>query len=314
MSKLNISLKLLAAMLASAVASHASINIETVYVGDAGNLADSTGYGAVSYDYHVGTYEVTNAQYVSFLNAKAKSDPNNLHKSDWAANSNYGIERLGSDGNYSYQPKTGMANKPVAFVTFWDAARFSNWLTNGQGAGDTESGIYSLTTLGIADNTVTRNQAAWNAGGVAIANEDEWYKAAYYDQSLNSGAGDYWLYATQQASGELTTADANYGKPSGGVVTEVGSFAGKDSYYGTYDQVGNVYEWNESIMGSTQRLLRGGSWSAALASTGRNPGGVTGESGEVGFRVASLELIPEPSKYALLLGIASLAIVARRRL
>src|SRR4030095_13453152 len=31
--------------------------------------------GPVAYSYNIGTYEVTTAQYVEFLNAKAKSDP-----------------------------------------------------------------------------------------------------------------------------------------------------------------------------------------------------------------------------------------------
>ena len=31
-----------------------------------------------------------------------------------------------------------MGNKPVNYVSFWDAARFANWLTNGQGSGGTE--------------------------------------------------------------------------------------------------------------------------------------------------------------------------------
>jgi len=33
--------------------------IETVPVGNLGNAADSTGYGAVDYAYNIGTYEVT---------------------------------------------------------------------------------------------------------------------------------------------------------------------------------------------------------------------------------------------------------------
>ena len=67
----------------------------------------------------------------------------------------------------------------------------------------------------------------------------------------------YWLYPTK--SNSITTAMANYD-----VVpfhtTDVGSYA-HPSPYGTYDQGGNVYEWNETISGST-RGLRGGMWGA----------------------------------------------------
>ena len=35
-------------------------------VGNPGNDADSTGYGAVDYSYNIGTYDVTVSQYVAF--------------------------------------------------------------------------------------------------------------------------------------------------------------------------------------------------------------------------------------------------------
>src|SRR5262245_29129643 len=50
-----------------------AVNIETVLVFNSGNAADVTGVGAVSYEYRIGKYEVTNSQYSEFLNAV---DPN----------------------------------------------------------------------------------------------------------------------------------------------------------------------------------------------------------------------------------------------
>ena len=58
---------LLAAGLLAASTASAAINIPTVLVGNAGNGADPLnsgsvpGIGAVSYDYHIGTHEVTNS-------------------------------------------------------------------------------------------------------------------------------------------------------------------------------------------------------------------------------------------------------------
>jgi formylglycine-generating enzyme len=55
----------------------ATVNIETVLVGNAGNAADTaTGslYGSVGYDYRIGTYEVKAVQYTAFLNAVAGVD------------------------------------------------------------------------------------------------------------------------------------------------------------------------------------------------------------------------------------------------
>ncbi|MEY3895678.1 MAG: hypothetical protein RLZZ214_1197, partial [Verrucomicrobiota bacterium] len=64
------SLFLLAAL---ALPATATVVIDYVPVGNAGNAADTTGYGAVSYAYQMGKYEVTNAQYAEFLNAKGQS-------------------------------------------------------------------------------------------------------------------------------------------------------------------------------------------------------------------------------------------------
>ena len=33
---------------------------------------------------------------------------------------------------------------PVNYVDFYDALRFANWMNNGQGNGDTETGAYTL--------------------------------------------------------------------------------------------------------------------------------------------------------------------------
>ena len=67
-------------------------------------------------------------------------------------------------------------------VTFWDSVRFTNWLHNGQptgaqGPSTTEDGAYTLTPAGIAANTIPRNPEAT----IFLPNEDEWYKAAYFD-------------------------------------------------------------------------------------------------------------------------------------
>jgi hypothetical protein len=42
-------------------------------------------------------------------------------------------------------------------------------------------------------------------------------------------------------------------------VTDGGAFSNSASFYGTYDQGGNVGEWNDVVIGCS-RGLRGGSW------------------------------------------------------
>ena len=127
----------------------ADISIPYVPVGDIGNPNDSTGFGAVSYGYAIGTYEVTSSQYTTFLNAVAKADPYGLYNTSMGSDLNVaGVSRSGISGSYTYSSLNG-GNKPIAYVSWFDAARFVNWMQNGQPtgaqvAGTTETGTYNL--------------------------------------------------------------------------------------------------------------------------------------------------------------------------
>lgn len=284
-----------------------SITITTVPVGNPGNAPDSTGYGAVAYAYNIGATEVTNAQYAAFLNSVASTDTYNLYNPSMAGFQG-GIARSGSPGSYTYSAVSGRASNPVNHVSFWDAARFSNWLHNGQPIGPqnsntTEDGAYTLTPGGISANTVTRN-AGWQW---AVTSENEWYKAAYHQPAgLGGDIDDYWLYPTSTNS--ITTAQANYNSPVSNS-TPVASYAA--NFYGAFDMGGNVAEWNEASTPAS-RTLRGGSFvsfnSNDLRATSRLGAGPAGENLNVGFRVVQ---VPGPSVYALLMIGGMLA--ARRR-
>jgi formylglycine-generating enzyme required for sulfatase activity len=93
----------------------------------------------------------------------------------------------------------------------------------------------------------------------------------------------------------------------------VGAYTGSASPYGTYDQGGNVFEWNEQIVGDFSRGFRGGSWrntAGTLAAASKNSNFANDGSDYVGFRVATA--IPEPGTGLLVMaGLAGLA--ARRR-
>lgn len=99
-----------------------------------------------------------------------------------------------------------------------------------------------------------------------------------------------------------------------GDLTAVGSYTGSASPYGTFDQGGNVWEWNEAIVSTSTRGLRG--WSFLLggpsgpAASYRGFDGPSSEIINVGFRVAS---IPEPGTGLLVLtGLLGLAGSRRR--
>jgi formylglycine-generating enzyme required for sulfatase activity len=284
----------------------AQITIPTVPVGNPGNAADpATGglYGSVSYTYNIGTTEVTNAQYAAFLNAKAASDPFGLYNTNMAGTLG-GITRSGSAGSYTYATVSGRANNPVNYVSFWDATRFANWLNNGQGSGDTETGAYTLTSGGIGANSITRN-AGWQW---AVTSEDEWYKAAYHQPASAGGDSDnYWRYPTQ--GNTITTAQANYNNVIGNT-RPVGSYAA--NYYGTFDMGGNLFEWNEAIIFGSLRGLRGGSFLdsvTSLRADSRSIGTPSSENDIIGFRVSQ---VPGPGSVALL-AIGGVGALRRRR-
>ena len=148
--------------------------VEMVTVGNAGNVTDSTTYGAVPYEYSIGKYEVTLAQYAAFLNAVAATDTFGLYNASMATDLNIaGIMRSSSEP-YAYTV-IGDGARPVTYVNWFDAARFCNWLHNGrptgaQGAATTERGAYTMDGAVNGGLSITRNPGA----KVWIPNEDEW--------------------------------------------------------------------------------------------------------------------------------------------
>ena len=306
----NLLLSLLVASSATAV------TMDWTFVGDPGNAADSTGYGSVPYSYLIGTYEVTNAQYAEFLNAKAASDSLELYNTAMGFDGSFGggINRSGSSGSYAYTTVPGRENWPVIFVSLYDSVRFANWLSNGQGSGDTETGAYTLlggTATPGNGLTVTRNAGAT----FFLPSEGEWYKAAYYDPATSS----YFDYP-HGANAEIGCG----GGPTGancnnffGHVTDVGRYTLSASPYGTFDQGGNAWEWTETILTSSaqsDRVLRGADWgnspfilSAPFSRQQMRPG----DDSPGGFRLA---MVPEPSTGLLVIaGLLGFAVHRRGR-
>ena len=300
----------------------ADVTMDWVTVGNPGNANDSTGYGGVSNAYRISTYEVTAGQYTDFLNAVAATDTHGLYNESMDSSSDgCQITQNGTSGNYTYDfsgrpsgTEADWSNRPVNFVSWYDTLRFSNWLHNGQGAGDTEDGAYDM-SLG---SSVVRKAGAQ----VFLPTENEWYKAAYHK---NDGVtGNYFDYPTSSDStpgrdmSETTNPDnnANYhdsdyliGSPY--YRTEVGEFELSDSPYGTFDMGGNVSEWNEALIGM-DRGARGGAYydgSIYLHSTRQLIGGPHYKGSNLGFRVSS---VPEPATLSLLV-IGGLAMLRRKK-
>jgi len=314
----------------------AAVVIETVPVGNTGNTGEGSGAsyggagpdricGAVDYEYRIGKYEVTAGQYTAFLNAVAATDTYGLYNTSmWSSDYGCKIERTDTGGAYTYSVAPDWADRPVNYVSFWDACRFANWLHNGQptgaqGAGTTETGAYTLGGYyGHDGRTIQRNDDwTW-----AVTSEDEWYKAAYHKN--DGDTGNYFDYPTASdsvPSNDLTTPDGgnNANFSDGGYTigspfyrTSVGEFELSESPYDTFDQGGNVWEWNEAIIPGSYRGLRGGSFvydDHSLHAAFRGSTDPTGEIGNVGFRVSA---VPEPATMALL-ALGGIGILMRRR-
>ncbi len=118
--------------------------------------------GSVPYVYQMGTYDVTVAQYCQFLNSVAtQSDPYGLYNPSMATDyPTIAINQNGSAPSYSYTVAgidNQAANCPIFEISWGDAARFCNWLQNGQptsgteATGTTETGAYTLS--GATSNT-----------------------------------------------------------------------------------------------------------------------------------------------------------------
>jgi formylglycine-generating enzyme required for sulfatase activity len=291
--------------------------MDWVTVGDPGNACDvqSEGcFGAVASAYRISKFETTNAQYAEFLNTVAAADPNGLYNTRMGSDETFGgITRSGSSGSHSDSVKSGFADKPVTFISFYTSLRFVNWLHNGQGSGDTETGAYTITAGGITANTIIRNAGAT----IFLPSENESYKAAYYD-AVSTSYFDYPAGSDTQTTCTMPGAAANTANCFLAVfdLTDVGSYTGSASPNGTFDQGGNVWEYTDTIVSAGGRAMRGGSWFNAAIDTGASAQGqgspLADDNNNIGFRVA---MIPEPSTALLLAsGLAALAVGRRRRI
>jgi|GEM_PF-6454979 len=293
------------------------LGLDTVSIDDIGNAPlippGGSTVGGVSLPFRMGTFEVTIADYTVFLSAVAtRSDGSNslvvesLYDSRMLSDSNIaGITRTGSGtaiSPYAYFA-VGDGKKPISYVTWFNAARFSNWMHNGGSAtADIETGAYTLN--GALSGTIIRNPGAlwW------IPSHDEWFKAAYYKGGgLNSG---YWLFPTQsdalpENNASSGTNQANFKRlglfsvtqsdvfdVAQNYLTAVGTFVNSPSPYGTFDQGGNVEEWTDTVLSTSfgdSRITRGGAWNSGGLNNdvGTIPTALpTDRSSKVGFRLA----------------------------
>ncbi len=288
----------------------ADIVMETVVIGNPGNAGNvDDGHrpttGAVDYIFNIAKYEVTAGQYCEFLNAIAAADANGIYLPAYDINDmGCQITQNGESGSYTYDfsgrpsgTEADWVDRPMNYVPWYNALRFANWMHNGQPVGlqdasTTEDGVYDMSL----DTPERKSDATW-----VLPSEDEWYKAAFHK---NDGVtGNYFLYPTSSDtepsnavidpdpgnnatfwgdSGEGTTLGPPYWR------TPIGEHENTPSPYGTFDQGGNVWEWNEKVYES-YRGCRGGSfynWPVYMTTGPTTINWPAGGDYSFGFRVA----------------------------
>jgi formylglycine-generating enzyme required for sulfatase activity len=255
------------------------------FVPISGSTNPTSGYGIVNRDYRMGTYEITNDQWNRFA-------------------ASLGVPVTGSPVN-AYNKTSPFSGTNVPTGTSWyEAAQFVNWLNTSTG----HQAAYNFTgTQGTSDYTL----ALWSAEEAAGADLIYRHKDASY---ANASAGDL-------VDGKPDPAKWNYNVSAGSAPWDVGS-GGTAELNGTYDMMGNVKEWTESLyqypnQGQTiTRTVRGGAYSFDntylmsdnLGRIGTEPSSNWAES--TGFRVASV--VPEPATVCLL-GLGALSLIRRKK-
>jgi formylglycine-generating enzyme required for sulfatase activity len=275
-----------------------SFEIEFVTIGNPGNPPDTTDRpvtdGAVPYIYRIGKYEISEQM----------------------------IDKANTLGGLGITTDTRGPEKPATSVSWFEAARFVNWLNTSSGSTPAykfdNAGNFQLwqpTDSGYNEANLYRNSLA----KYFLPSLDEWHKAAYYDPV----SGNYYDYPTGSDSvpdGIDLVGDANFEAVFLDGANQLGpndiTNVGVLSPYATVGQGGNVREWLEiafdrrNTMADKQRMMRGGAWGdihTLLLAHNDGIGWVPSFQGNfVGLRVVSI--IPEPST-AVLFAIAVLQMV-----
>jgi len=315
----------------AALASNAlAVTFNWADIGNAGNPAYfgnpgfPGGVGSVSYNYRMSKTETTRGEFAEFLNAVA-TNPSapSFVTTLWSGSTNFGINRTLSGGSYVYTP-AGSPTQPISNVSWTMAARYVNWLNNGQPTITTGSaawdsalntGAYTIASSRLNTNSNTLPRAASTTPGLTakyfLPNVNEWMKAAHYN-----GAGwNTWQTGvssptpSQTSVPSVATNTAVYGTGvlvPGYAALPVGSIPNTQSPYGLYDMLGNVTEMTDTTNvggGIGPWFAVSGNYSIASIDITKwdinNNRYLTTISSANGFRVSGIAPVPEPETITL---------------
>ncbi len=269
---------------------------EIDFVTISGATNPTSGHGIINNDYRMGVYEITNRQWDRF-------------------GESLGMPVVGNPQTaYDEAPFFDGEDVPVSAVSWYEAAQFVNYLNTSTG----HQAAYNFTgSQGTSDYTFSLWSPAEADGGTNLyrhkdafyflPTEDEWVKAAYWNGTYLQ------TYATVDDSVPDRDGDSRYAAGNGYQMPWPVS-VGTEELNGTYNMMGNIFEWTETPWFDGM-MLRGGDFYSTiqfLMVTGANLNLPEQESGTLysGIRVASK--VPEPATVSLL-ALGGVTILKRRR-
>jgi hypothetical protein len=165
------------------------------------------GRGSVGYEYNIGRFEVTTAQWVEFFNAafdRPASDrlPYLIPPTYWGA-----VPATPTvQGGQRWAVPPGNAMIPVGDISWRMAAEYCNWLCNNKSTDRSAflNGAYDVSTFAYNGNAFTDQPAHTPGAQYWIPTLDEWIKAAHYDPNrYGPGQGGYWIYSITRDTAPL---------------------------------------------------------------------------------------------------------------
>ncbi len=204
----------------------------------------------LDYDYYLGRFPVTNADFDRFVKATNYRTQAEREGGGWVYDPKKDAwnKTRGADWRHPRGPQSGIAEKdnhPVVQISWYDALAYIQWLNKAHAADLPEGYRF------------------------ALPSEAEWEKAA------RGEFGNEWPWGSAWGEGLCNSKEAGVGD-----TTPVGRFSpAGDSPYGCADMSGNVWEWTRSLWGFSYpykpddgrenlkagddvgRVIRGGSWS-----------------------------------------------------